>query len=197
MITKVDNSPKEPTKIHPQQFALWLSIGSMIMMFGGFTSGFIVRKSQGNWLDYKMPIAFWISTLIVILSSVTIHLAVKSFKERRMAFHKNMVIATLILGISFVLLQYVGFQELFSALWQKMGVDPWPNNVSLQFLVVIASVHALHIIGGLIILAILFFVTFRRSKKVYSPKGIQMMATYWHFVGILWIYLFVFFMMNQ
>lgn len=189
---------REPKKIHPQKFALWLAIGSIIMMFGGFTSGFIVRKSQGGWINYKVPPEFYISTVVILLSSLTMHLAVKSFKERRMAFHKNMVALTLILGVAFTILQYFGFKDLFHELKIALGQqDVWSNNVSLQFLVVIVLVHALHIIGGIVALIILFIMTFGRRVKIYSPSGIQMVATYWHFVDILWIYLFIFFLLNQ
>ncbi len=181
---------KEPKKIHPQKFALWIAIGSIIMMFGGFTSGFIVRKSQGNWLHYKLPVEFYISTGVVILSSLAIHLAVKSFKSRKMAFHKNMVALSLFLGVAFVVLQYFGFKDLY-------GQFKWDNNVSFQFITVIVLMHALHIAGGVAALIILFLRTFGRRVKIYSPVGIDMVAAYWHFVDILWLYLFVFFLLNQ
>lgn len=177
-------------KIHPQKFALWLGIGSIIMMFGGFTSGYIVRKGQGNWLNYNLPTAFYISTVAVILSSITMAVAVRSFKQRKMPLHKNMVILTLLLGVAFTILQYIGFNELYAQL-------KWNNNVSLQFLGVIVSVHALHIIGGVIALLILFVRTFSRKVKTYSATGLEIIATYWHFVDILWIYLFIFFLANQ
>lgn len=181
---------KEPKKIHPQKFAMWIAIGSIIMMFGGFTSGFIVRKSQGNWLHYKIPVEFIISTIVVILSSVTMHLAVKSFKSRKMTFHKNMVTLTLLLGLAFVVLQFLGFKDLYAQF-------AWNNNVSLQFITVIVLVHALHIAGGMVALIILFLRTFARRVKVYSATGIEIVALYWHFVDILWLYLFVFFLLNQ
>lgn len=192
------HTEKQPRKIHPQKFALWLAIGSIIMMFGGFTSGFMVRKSQGSWINYKLPVEFYISTVVILLSSLTMHLAYKSFKERKMVFHKNMVALTLILGVAFTVLQYYGFKDLYNELRIAMGQDnAWSNNVSLQFLAVIILVHALHIIGGLIALVILFIMTFGRRVKVYSTKSIQMVATYWHFVDILWLYLFIFFLINQ
>jgi len=190
MIPMQQEIQKEPKKIHPQKFALWVAIGSIIMMFGGFTSGFIVRKSQGNWLHYKVPVEFYISTVVVILSSLTIHLAVRSFKARKMAFHKNMVAVSLLLGLAFVVLQYFGFKDLYAQF-------VWNNNVSLQFITVIVLVHALHIAGGMVALIILFLRTFGRRVKIYSATGIDMVATYWHFVDILWLYLFVFFLLNQ
>lgn len=177
-------------KIHPQKFALWLGIGSIIMMFGGFTSGYIVRKGQGNWIRYDLPPSFYISTVAIILSSITMAIALRTFKQRNMRLHKNMVTITLILGTIFTVLQYVGFKELYHQL-------RWDNNVSLQFLAVIVGVHALHILGGVVALLILFVRTFSRRVKIYSSTGLEIIATYWHFVDILWIYLFIFFLMNQ
>lgn len=192
MVSTHEETRKEPKKIHPQKFALWIAIGSIIMMFGGFTSGFIVRRSQGSWDPYHLPFEFYISTAVILFSSLTMHLAVKSFKQRSMTFHKNMVVLTLLLGIAFTVLQYFGFENLFAQFHQD-----WTNVVSLQFLGVIVLVHALHIIGGIVALVILFVLTFSQRTKIYSSKGIEMIATYWHFVDILWIYLFIFFMVNQ
>lgn len=177
-------------KIHPKKFAMWIAIGSIIMMFGGLTSGYIVRKSQGNWETFKLPAAFYISTVVILLSSATLMLALRSFKQRKMVLHRNMVTLTFILGIAFTVLQYIGFKELF----QQMK---WANNVAFQYLIVIVLVHALHIIGGVAALLILFLQTYSRKVKTYSTTALEIVSTYWHFVDILWIYLFIFFLMNR
>lgn len=177
-------------KIHPKKFAMWIAIGSIIMMFGGLTSGYIVRKSQGNWDSFKLPVEFYISTAVIVLSSLTLHLALRSFKQRKMQLHRNMVTLTFALGIAFTILQYLGFKDLYHQL-------KWDNNVSFQYLIVIVLVHALHIIGGVAALLVLFLQTFSRKVKTYSSTGLEIASTYWHFVDILWIYLFIFFIMNR
>ena len=160
------------------------------MMFAGFTSGLIVRKSQGNWLSFDLPNILYVSTAVILLSSLTMHLAIKTFKERNMRLHERFVIATVILGLSFAILQYFGFKEMFSTL-------PWNNNVSLQYIVVIIGVHALHILGGVIALLVMLIQTFNKNTKVYSASKLEIVATYWHFVDILWIYLFIFFIITR
>jgi cytochrome c oxidase subunit 3 len=177
-------------KIHPKKFAMWIAIGSIIMMFGGLTSGYIVRKSQGNWETFKLPVEFYISTAVILISSATLMLALRSFKQRKMVLHRNMVTLTFVLGITFTVLQYIGFKELF----QQMK---WANNVAFQYLIVIVLVHALHIIGGVVALLILFMQTYSRKVKTYSTTALEIVSTYWHFVDILWIYLFIFFLMNR
>lgn len=177
-------------KIHPQKFAMWIAIGSIIMMFGGLTSGYIVRKSQGNWVQFDLPVEFYISTIAILLSSLTMVLSIRSFKQRQMPLHKAMITITLLLGIAFSVLQYLGFKDLYFH-------TKWNNNVSFQYLIVIVLVHALHIIGGVVALLITFLRTFSRKMKIYSSTGLEIVSTYWHFVDILWIYLFIFFLMNQ
>lgn len=177
-------------KIHPKKFAMWIAIGSIIMMFGGLTSGYIVRKSQGNWESFTLPVEFYFSTIVILLSSITIIMALRSFKQRKMQLHRSMVTLTLILGLAFTLLQYLGFKDMYHQL-------KWNNNVSFQYLIVIVLVHALHILGGVVALFILFFRTYSRKVKRYNTTGIEIVSTYWHFVDILWLYLFAFFLLNR
>ncbi len=177
-------------KIHPKKFAMWIAIGSIIMMFGGLTSGYIVRKSQGNWQSFNLPVEFYYSTAAIVLSSITIIMAVRSFKQRQMQLHRSMVTLTLFLGLGFTLLQYLGFKDLYEQL-------KWNNNVSFQYLIVIVLTHALHILGGVAALFILFFQTFSRKVKNYNTTAIEIVSTYWHFVDILWLYLFIFFIINR
>lgn len=186
-----NNSNVESRKVHPQKFALWLGIGSIIMMFAGFTSAFIVNKSsaQENWISFDIPWAFYVSTAVILLSSFTIHQAVKTFKQQAKAAHKWYVLISVILGLGFAALQLVGFYDLFA----KMK---WQNNTSLHYIVAIVSVHAVHLLGGVIILLIMYFRTFSKRFKPFSATGIELIATYWHFVDILWIYLIIFFMLG-
>lgn len=197
---------KERRRIHPQKFMMWIAIGSMAMAFAGLTSGYLVRQAQGNWRYYQLPMMFWFSTAAVILSSVTMSLGVKAFKNREMPKFKMLITATLILGIAFGLLQYGGFYQLYHQLQQiKINGETLnqtagvrlDGNPSESFLYVIAGLHLAHMLGGIVALTIVFFRAFRTNVKVYNATGLEIAATYWHFVDILWVYLFVFFLANQ
>lgn len=188
IMTAQDSTQRK--KINPKKFAMWIAIGSIIMMFGGLTSGYIVRKSQGDWETFKLPVEFYISTAAILVSSGTLMIALRSFKQRKMKLHRNMVSLTFILGIAFTVLQYYGFKEL-------LGGMKWANNVAFQYLIVIVLVHALHILGGIVTLFILFLQTYSRKVKTYSSNALEIASTYWHFVDILWIYLFLFFLTNR
>lgn len=197
---------KERRKIHPQKFMMWIAIGSMTMAFAGLTSGYLVREAQGNWRYYQLPLMFWFSTAAVILSSFTMSLGVKAFKNREMPKFKMLITTTLILGVVFGLLQYGGFYQLYHQLQQiKMNGETLTQtagvrldgNPSESFLYVIAGLHLAHMLGGIVALTIVFFRAFRTNVKVYKATGLEIAATYWHFVDILWVYLFVFFLANQ
>lgn len=178
-------------KIHPHKFALWLGIGSIVMMFAGLTSAHIVRHAQGNWVNYQLPAVFWVSTATIVLSSVTMAMGIKAFKNRLMPRFKMLITLTLVLGILFGVFQWIGFKTLYA---ENIRVD---GNPSESFLFIIAGLHLLHILGGLVALLIVFLRAFRTKVKVYNATGLEIVGTYWHFVDALWIYLFVFFLVNQ
>ncbi len=178
-------------KIHPHKFALWVAMASIVMMFAGLTSAYIVRQAQGNWRLYDLPTVFTISTIVILLSSITMALGVKAFKNRAMPRFRMLITITLVLGVLFMFLQYYGFQQLYAS---NIRVD---GNPSESFLFIIAGLHLLHILGGVIALLIVFFRAFRTRIKVYNATGLEIIASYWHFVDVLWIYLFVFFLVNK
>ena len=199
-------STDQRKKIHPHKFALWVAMGSIAMMFAGLTSAYVVKQAGGNWRSYHLPSVFWISTLVIILSSVTIIMGLKAFKNRAIPKYKRLITITLLLGIAFGVLQFIGFYELYSQPQQvilngetqdRFMPVTIPGNPSESFLFVITGLHLLHIIGGIIALAIVFFRAFRKRVKVYNTTGLEIVASYWHFVDVLWIYLFVFFLANQ
>ena len=176
-------------KIHPHKFALWVGIGSILMMFAGLTSAYIVKRNQANWLTFDLPKAFWYSTGAIVLSSLTIYLASKAFKQREMLKYRQLVTVTFVLGVLFIILQVIGFQQL----WAK-GIT-LQANVSYSFLYVIVGLHAAHVIGGIIALLVLFSKAFSRKTRNYNNVPVELVSTYWHFVDILWIYLLIFLIM--
>ncbi len=174
-------------RLHPHKFTLWVAIGSILMMFAGLTSAYIVKRNQANWQTFNLPLAFWYSTAAMIASSASIWFAQKSFKERAMSKYRSLMLVTLVLGVVFIALQIVGFQQLFTSGFKLRG-----NNVSIQFLYVIVGLHGLHVIGGVVTLIVMSVQTFFSTKKNYSIIPVELIGTYWHFVDILWLYLLVF-----
>lgn len=180
---------QQQNKIHPHKFVLWVAIASIVMMFAGLTSAFIVKSNLVGWKNIVMPRVFWVSTAVMVGGSLTIQLARRSFKQRQMAGYRGLMAVTLALGVLFVVLQWIGF----SGLWEQ-HIRFRGSAAAGQFLYVIFGLHALHVIGGIVALIVMLLKIYLSKTRNYSSVPVEVMAVYWHFVDILWIYLFVFFM---
>jgi cytochrome c oxidase subunit III len=180
-------------KIHPYKFAMWVACGSLLMLFASLTSAYIVRQSAGNWLEFGLPEAFGYSTLVIFTSSITLHLSFLAFKKERETLYKVFLIASAILGMVFFIFQYKGWVAL-----SESGV-PFTLNPSGDFVYVISWVHGMHVVGGLAALCVALIHAFGLPFRVTNKRKIryELTLTYWHFVDILWIYLFFFLSMYR
>ena len=173
---------------------LWISMISMAMIFAGLTSAFVVRKAEGNWMEFDYPIWFYISTLLIILSSLTINWAKKSIKKDDLSTASKGFNWTLILGLGFALSQYLCWQALVN---QGVYFTGPGSNASGSFLYVLTLLHLLHLLGGIIALVI---TTYKAKIGNYSSQntlGVELCAIFWHFLDFLWLYLFLFLLYNH
>ena len=166
---------------------MWVAIGAIIMMFAGLTSAYIVKSGQANWMEVQTPVIFWYSTATIIISSITIQASLRAFKQRSMKQFRTLFLTTLILGITFVILQWTGFKWLWNHGVRFEGAGAG------QFLYIIFGLHALHVLGGIVALLVITMQQFFSRTRSYNNTPIEVMCIYWHFVDILWIYLLVFF----
>lgn len=181
-------------RIHPKKFALWMAIVSMIMFFSAFTSAYIVRKSAGNWMSFPLPVEFYVSTVVILLSSLCFYLSKKSYLAANSKLFKILFFSGFILSFLFVLFQYLGWQSL-----QKMEIT-LSTNQSSSFFYLITYAHLLHVIGGIAALLITFVGIIRGRFNYPSEKRtlkLELTYTYWHFVDLLWVYLLVFLIIQQ
>lgn len=174
-------------KIHPHKYSMWIAMASITMMFIGFTSAYVVKRAQANWLSFNLPGIFWVSTAVILTSSLTIHLALRQFKARNMSSYKQLITLTALLGIAFAVCQIIGFTDM-----ANHGLT-LSSTVSASFIYVIVGTHILHVLGGVVVLMIMFVRAYRTRIRTYSSIPIEVAATYWHFVDALWIYLLIFF----
>ena len=179
----------ESKRLHPHKFTLWVGIGAIIMMFAALTSAYIVRHAQQNWLEFNMPKVFWYSTVVIIASSVTMHLSMKAFKDRQRLRYRMWLGITALLGVLFAVLQVSGFYDLYARGIQIVGPG---SNPSASFLGIITGLHVVHVLGGVVALLIIFLRAYSRKIKTYNSTPLEIISVYWHFVDILWIYLFIF-----
>ncbi len=181
---------KTVNRFHPLKFMMWLGIAGMVMLFAALTSAYLVRKAQGNWLEFRIPFIFWLNTVIILLSSVSMQWAVKAFARYDVKKYRLAITTTFTLGVMFLVGQYFGWLQL-----DEGGIH-LTGNPSGSYVYVISGVHAAHIAVGLLIMLIGVLRAFFRPLNPNRLVNVQVMATYWHFVDILWIYLFIFFQFN-
>jgi cytochrome c oxidase subunit 3 len=165
---------------------LWLGIVSIIMLFAGLTSGYIVRRGEGDWIVFDVPAPFYTSTGVIILSSATMYYALLSVKKNNKKGLIGGLLSTLILGILFFVLQWQGWKELVAN-----GVF-FVGNPSGSFFYVLTGLHLAHLIGGLIFLIWVLFKAFLNKYNPDNYLGVRNCNIYWHFLDILWVYLFLF-----
>lgn len=174
---------------NPKKFLLWVAIASIIMAFAGLTSAYLVKKENSNWLEFSIPSVFSVSTAVIVLSSVVMHFAIKAFKKRAINQYRILITLTGVLGLVFCILQFLGYQALEQTGIQIIGSG---SNPSVSFLGVISGFHILHVLGGIIALIVVVIKSYNSRIKTYDSTLAENTATYWHFVDILWIYLFIF-----
>lgn len=192
MEIKIVEEAKRPLAMHPQKFALWLFMATVIMLFGGWTSAYIVKRGDTGWAEVVLPQMFWVSTGIMLLSSIPMVLAVRAARRDNLERVKIMVCITTVLGFTFLVGQYLSFGEMVDLNQFFTG-----GNVSHSFIYVLAGAHGLHVVSGIIVLLFLLVSTFRYRVHSKNMAPIEMCAMYWHFLGGLWLYLFVFLILNR
>ncbi|CAI8264687.1 MAG: cytochrome oxidase subunit III [Bacteroidetes bacterium MED-G17] len=184
------NISKEASEnVNPKKFSLWLFLIAIIMLFAGFTSAYIVRIKEGNWLEFELPEIFLYSSITILISSLTMIWAYRAAKNDEIKSVQFGLLATFFLGILFLSQQLMGFGELIS---RGLHFVQKGDKISASFFYVIAGVHWLHLLGGLLVLLVLLVRSLRSEIHKKNLLSINMLNTYWHFIGILWVYLYLF-----
>ena len=169
---------------------LWISMISMVMFFAGLTSAYVISMKREDWVSFDLPNAFYISTLLIVLSSVSLMLSQYFLKNDKRQMSLMLAVATLLLGIGFVWQQYVGFNELKSVGLFFTGPE---STVSTSFIIGITFMHVLHLLAGILVLFVVIYNHFKYKYKPNDLLGFELGAIFWHFVDVLWIYLILFF----
>ena len=169
---------------------LWFAMISMIMMFAGLTSAYVISASRPDWLkDFTLPNAFWMSTGVMLVSSLTFHLAKKAIQKDNRSLVTTLLLVTFALGLLFVFLQYQGFCQLIDAGLYPTGPT---STVTSSFIFVVVLLHFVHLFGGLVSLLIIIYNHFKQKYNSSQTLGIELGAMFWHFLDFLWLYLFLF-----
>jgi cytochrome c oxidase subunit 3 len=185
------NNNQDPYAINPTKFVLWLIIVASVMLFAAYTSAYIVRRGEGNWVIFELPTIFGITSAIIALSSVTMQWALLSAKKDQLSNLKIATYLTLFLGLSFIVGQWLGWQQLVS-----QGIH-FVGNPSESFVYVISGLHLAHMLGGILFLVVLIYKISQSSINSSNYLIVNLCATFWHFLGAMWIYLYLFLLLNR
>jgi len=174
-----------------KKMMLWFGIASLLMGFAGWTSAYIVSSSRADWLkDFDLPSAFLYSTAIIILSSGTYILANRAIKANKTSLGTKWLLFTLILGIAFIFIQFSGFSQLIDQGYYFTGPT---SNITMSYIFLIAAVHIVHVIAGLISLLVVLYNNIKNNYSANNMLGVELGTTFWHFLDLLWVYLILFF----
>lgn len=183
---------EEQKTYRAKKMMLWFGIISLGMSFAGFTSAYIVSRSAEGWLkDLALPQAFYYSLAVIVLSSISMHFGKKAVIAGDAKKGMLLLWSTFLLGVLFIWFQFKGFSEMIN----DFGVNftgPTSNTKS-TFIYIIAVVHIMHVAAALISLLVVIYNHYKQKYSAGKTLGIELATTFWHFVDILWIYLFFFF----
>ncbi|UTA67584.1 cytochrome c oxidase subunit 3 [Emticicia sp. 21SJ11W-3] len=183
---KITEEPKVVLSVNKWKFMVWLFIITIIMLFASQTSAYLVRRAEGNWVEFEIPQIFWFSTVVLVISSISMHFALRAAKADKQPTLKLAVALTFGFGIAFLVMQYLGWQNL-----QQQGVF-LKGNPSGSFFYIFTGLHMAHLVIGLGILIATFIMAFRTKINSKNTLLVEVCATSWHFLDLLWVYLFVF-----
>ena|SRR5690606_7542220 len=181
---------EETKKNRAKKNILWFGIISLTMSFAGLTSAYVVSKERPDWISsFEMPQAFYISLVLIIVSSFTVFFALRSIKKQQNALGMFLLIVTFLLGVLFVVFQFVGFSEIVASGYNFTGPT---SSITTSFIYLVVLLHVAHVFGGLIALLVVIYNHYKLKYKNGKTLGVELAATFWHFVDVVWIYLFLF-----
>jgi cytochrome c oxidase subunit 3 len=190
--------------IHPAKFSLWLFIVSIILFFGGLTSAYIVSKGvemeKDMWHFFELPSVLWLNTAILAVSSAMIQIGLWGARKGDLRRARIGLTMATVLGLIFLVGQVIAWSMLNEegVVWGKGGSN------SGNYLYLLTFVHALHLVAGLVFIGYVFTkmvlqkggLKFKKDGKI-NLVALENAVTFWHFLGLLWLYLFIFLLMNQ
>ena len=185
----------EIKQLRAKKMMLWVGMISISMTFAGLTSAYVVSSSRADWLDkFQIPSAFTISTFLILLSSVTFYLAKKFLIKKKIRKTELFTLFTFGLGLLFVYFQFKGFGDIINQGYYFTGAE---SSITTSFLYVLVLLHLAHLFSGLIVLLVVFYQLQKGRYSGLKTLGFELAHLFWHFLGVLWIYLYLFVMLYK
>jgi cytochrome c oxidase subunit III len=194
LVNMVKHVEEDKLDLRPKKFMMWLFIITSAMLFAAFTSGFIVYTggSSARGLNLLLPQSFLYSTVVILASSVTLFLASRAAKRLQFGKQKALILVTIVLGCLFFYFQLTSWRTLFG-----IGAPFVNSNASQSFIYVLSGAHLLHVFAGILVLVNAWLGVTKNIPQVKNLFRMEMASIFWHFLDIVWIYLYVFLLLNQ
>ncbi|MFD1628728.1 cytochrome c oxidase subunit 3 [Pseudopedobacter beijingensis] len=186
------NNEVDKYNLQPKKFIMWLFVVSSVIFFAGLTSGFIVYTGSGRVLNVQLPKVFGYSTIVIFLSSMSLYWASQQTKKGNFGKQRLGLWLTFLLGVVFIAMQIHGWK-----VWIGLGAYFINSNASISFVYAFTFLHILHILAGLVIIITALVSSYGKLPGVINGFRMQLTSIFWHFVDILWIYLYLFLLLNQ
>ncbi len=192
MVLTMENIP-DTFDPKPRKFIVWLFVVSSTIMFGGFTSYYLVfAASKGKGHGLVLPDAFIYSSLVILASSLTLFLASRALKKLNFSLERRLLWITMILAVVFGVMQFNAWGSMV-----RTGATLVGNNAAISFIYVVSGVHLLHIIAGVGLIINALAGSYKNVPAAQSQYKMEIASIFWHFIDILWIYLYVFLLLNR
>ena len=182
----------EPLQFSPSRYRIgaWAGIGGIVMLFTALASAYIVRSASGNdWQPIVMPKVLWLSTAVIVISSVTMEISRRSLKQDKNSSYSSWLMVTVVLGLGFVASQLVAWRQLW-----RQGVY-MASNPHSSFFYLFTAAHGVHLLGGLLALSYLLLRTRKKRDTIEGELrrigAAEAASIYWHFMDGLWLTLFL------
>jgi cytochrome c oxidase subunit 3 len=173
-----------------KKMMLWFGIVSLIMTFGGLTSAFIVSSTREDWLkDFVLPEAFTYSTILILLSSIVLYVAKKAIIKEQRTLSTSLLLGVFILGVAFIYSQTLGFNQIIDSGYNFTGPT---SNITMSYIYIIAVLHIVHVLAALLAITVVVVKHLKQPYTLNNKLGFDLASIFWHFVDILWLYLFFF-----
>jgi len=165
--------------------ALWILLVTILMLFAGLSSAYIVLRGMSDWQSIQLPSILWLNTALLLSSSATIEAGRKSLRYGRMGALKTWIVVSAAFGFAFLAGQLYAWRQLVAA-----GVY-LPSTLHSSFFYLLTGLHGIHLLGGVSALAYVLVKALRNRIEPSKDESLKLCATYWHFMDGLWVYLFV------
>ncbi len=177
-------------RIRAKKMMLWFAMISMTMSFAGLTSAYVVSNTREDWLaSFELPTVFSYSTLLIILSSITFYLGRKAINSSNALMQRTWLWVTFLLSLLFIYFQFKGFSQIILLGYYFTGAE---STITTSFLYVLVLLHLAHVFGGIIALLVVLFRSYKNAYTATKKLGYELAELFWHFLGFLWIYLYIF-----